>query len=110
MVPFPPGNRVLGGLKGHNFQKILKRQITKCPTITVSDLQETFQELSSLSDNKIHCSMQRSLNIPGRFAVQKPLLADRMKKKKLIFARPIRTGPLSSGRESCMYILIQKHF
>jgi hypothetical protein len=51
MVPFPPGNRVLGGLKGHNFQKILKRQITKYPTITASDLQETFQELSSLSDN-----------------------------------------------------------
>ncbi len=67
--------------------KILKRLVKKYPAMTAADIKATLQELSSLSDRMVQRHLQITLNLPSRSAAQKPLLIDRMKKKRLAFCR-----------------------
>jgi transposase len=67
--------------------KILERLVKKYPAMTAADIKGTLPELSSLSDRMIQRHLQITLNLPSRSAAQKPLLMDRMKKKRLAFCR-----------------------
>jgi hypothetical protein len=67
--------------------KILERLAKKCPAMTTADIKATLPELSSLSDRTIQRHLQITLNLLSRSAAQKPLLTDRMKKKRLAFCR-----------------------
>jgi transposase len=64
---------------------MIRRQIMKYPSMTASDLRQTVPELAFLSDRTIQRSLQKHLNIPSRCAAQKPLLTEKMKKKRIAF-------------------------
>jgi hypothetical protein len=53
--------------------------------MTPADIKATLPELSSLSDQTIQHHLQITLNLSSRSAAQKPLLTDRMKRKRLPF-------------------------
>jgi hypothetical protein len=55
--------------------------------MTPADIKATLPELSSLSDQTIQHHLQITLNLSSRSAAQKPLLTDRMKRKRLPFCR-----------------------
>jgi transposase len=65
--------------------KALKRQITKYPGMTAGQLRETVPELSTLSDRTVQHALQKYLRMPSRVAALKPLLTEKMKRKRLAF-------------------------
>ena len=66
---------------------VLKRQITKYPMMTAADLRNSVPELQVVSERTIQRTLQKMLKMPSRTAAQKPLLTEKMKKKRLQFAK-----------------------
>ncbi len=66
---------------------IVKRQIAKYPTMTALDLKQTVAELATVSEQTIQQSLQKDLKMPSRHAAQKPLLTEKMKKKRMAFCK-----------------------
>jgi hypothetical protein len=64
---------------------MIRRQIFKYPSMTSSYLRQMVLELASLSDRTIQRSLQKHLNMLSRCAAQKPLLTEKMKKKRIAF-------------------------
>ena len=69
---------------------VLKRQITKYPMMTAADLRNSVPELQVVSEPTIQRTLQKTLKMPSRTAAQKPLLTEKMKKKRLQFAKNYR--------------------
>jgi len=71
--------------------KFLKRQVMLKPSITAKELKEEHpQVLQSMSVRTIQHRLQIDLKMPCKRSVKKPLLTDRMIKKRLAFARHYR--------------------
>ena len=68
----------------------LKRQITKYPMMTAADQGNSVPELQVVSEPTIQRTLQKTLKMPSRTAAQKPLLTEKMKKKRLQFAKNYR--------------------
>jgi hypothetical protein len=64
---------------------MIRRQIFKYPSMTSSYLRQMVLELASLSDRTIQRTLQKHLNMLSRCAAQKPLLTEKMKKKRIAF-------------------------
>jgi transposase len=65
----------------------LERQIKKYPMMTTVELKQTVPNLDGVSDRTVQRSLTDYLKMPSRSAALKPLLTDKMKKKRLQFAR-----------------------
>lgn len=65
----------------------LKRQITKYPDMTAGQLRQTVPELASLTDRRVQFALQKHLKMPSRVAALKPLLTEKMKRKRLAFCK-----------------------
>jgi hypothetical protein len=63
----------------------LKRQIKKYPGMTAGQLRQTVPELASLTDHNVQFGLQKHLKMPSRVPAFKPLLTEKMKKKRLAF-------------------------
>jgi transposase len=67
--------------------KSIKRQITKYPYMSAGQLRATVPDVAALSDRSVQRALQKDLKMPSRVAALKPLLALKMKKKRLAFCR-----------------------
>jgi transposase len=65
----------------------LKRQIMKYPDMTAGQLRQTVPELASLMDRRVQFALQKHLKMPSRVAALKPLLTEKMKRKRLAFCK-----------------------
>jgi hypothetical protein len=55
--------------------------------MTALDLKQTVAELATVSERTIQRSLQKDLKMPSRRAAQKPLLTEKMKKKRMAFCK-----------------------
>ncbi len=61
--------------------------MTKNPAITAKELKQELPELlSGLSVRTIQCCLLVDLRMPSRKGAKKPLITDKMRKKRLAFA------------------------
>src|SRR5215469_10985849 len=67
--------------------RFLKKSVIFNPFITARQLKSMYPDLlRNVSDRTVRHRLQNDLNMPSRAAARKPLLNDRMKKKRLLFA------------------------
>lgn len=67
---------------------ILKREVKKNPSITAAELKNNYPELlKNVAIRTIQHRLQKDLKLPCRRAARKPLLTERMKKRRLSFAK-----------------------
>ena len=67
---------------------LLKRELKKDPRLTASQLKGSHPDLlSNVSVRTIQYRLQKDLGLPSRTAAKKPLINDRMKKQRLVFAK-----------------------
>jgi hypothetical protein len=78
--------------------KSLKRQIDKYLSMTAGQLRATVPEVATLSDRSVQHALQKDLKMPSKMAALTPLLTDKMKRKRLAFAKNTRTGLQFTGR------------
>jgi transposase len=77
---------------GEQVAKALRRSVTKNPTITAKELKQELPELlSGLSVRTIQRRLLVDLRMPSRKAAKKPLITDKIKKKRLAFAKKYRS-------------------
>jgi hypothetical protein len=67
--------------------KILEKFVKKNPHATVSDIKELVPELAAVSEKHTNWLIVNKLKIWSRIAAQKPLLTEKMKVKRLAFAK-----------------------
>jgi transposase len=67
--------------------KILERFVKKNPRATAGDIKEQVPEVAAVSVKHINWLIVNKLKIRSRIAAQKPLLTDKMKAKRLAFAK-----------------------
>jgi hypothetical protein len=92
---FPPGyippRKPITGRKPKTSKQtdaILKREVLKCPSITSTELKKLHPELlKDVALRTIRHRLLKDLNLPSRRAAKKPLLTEKMKLKRLNFAR-----------------------
>jgi hypothetical protein len=65
--------------------QILRRK--KYPSMTTGQLRATVPEAVALSDRSAQRTLHKDLKIPSRKAALKPLLTDKMKRKRLDFCK-----------------------
>ncbi len=71
--------------------RILKRTILKYPMMTAKELKEELaQELQNVSVHTIQHRLQKDLKIPCRSAAMKPLITEKMRKKRVAFAKKFK--------------------
>jgi transposase len=70
---------------------ILKRQIKKYPAMTAGQLRESLPELAHLADRTIQHALQKHLKMPSRVAALKPLLTEKMKKRRMAFCNKYKS-------------------
>ncbi|CAF3465208.1 unnamed protein product [Rotaria socialis] len=70
-----------------NTDMLLKREVTKNPRLTASELKISYPELlGKVSVRTVQHRLQKDLGLPCHMAAQKPLLTARMVKQRLEFA------------------------
>jgi hypothetical protein len=81
---------------------ILQRQIKKYPAITAGQLSESLPELAHLANRTVQHVFQKYLKMPSRVAAFKPLLTEKMKKRRMTFCNKYNdwTG---ADRSTVMY-------
>jgi hypothetical protein len=55
--------------------------------MTASQLRTTVPEVATLSDRSVQHALQKDLKMPSKMAALKPLLTDKMKRKRLAFCK-----------------------
>ncbi len=76
---------------GRKKKLILKRQIKKYPAMTADQLRESLPELAHLADRTIQHALQKHLKMPSRVAALKPLLTEKMKKRRMAFCNKYKS-------------------
>ncbi len=76
----------------------MRRSVTKNPAITAKELKQELPELlSGFSIRAIQRCLLVYLRMPSRKAAKKPLITDKMKKKRLAFAKKYRSRTKEDG-------------
>ncbi len=70
--------------------------------MTASQLRETVLELSNMVDRTVQHALQKELKMPSTVAAMKPLLTQKMKKKRLAFCNKYKNWT-SAERQTVMY-------
>jgi transposase len=65
--------------------KSLKRQIKKYSAMTAGQLKARVLEVAALSDRSIQRTLQKGLKMPSSVAAMKPLITNKMTKKRMAF-------------------------
>ena len=85
----PPRKQGSGGKKKTSAKTdcILKCEVRKNPSITAAQLKSSHPELSkNVAIRTIQHRLQKDLKLPCRRATKKPLLTERMMKKRIAFS------------------------
>jgi transposase len=85
-------------IPGHAL-KILERFVKKNPLATAGDIKQQVPEVSGISVRHINWLILKKLKMPSRIAAQKPLLTEKMKKKRLAFAKKHRSWTAEDWRK-----------
>jgi IS30 family transposase len=85
----PPRKKGSGGVRkmDKTLKTILKRQVLKYPMMMAAELQTSVVELQAVSERTIQRTLQIDLKMASRVATMKPLLTDKMKAKRVKFAK-----------------------
>jgi hypothetical protein len=70
--------------------------------MTAGQLRETVPELSDMADHTVQHALQKELKMPSRVAAMKPLLTQKMRKKRLAFCKKYKNWT-SADWETVMY-------
>jgi arsenate reductase-like glutaredoxin family protein len=89
----PPRKKASGRKKKltDDLLVMLKRQIKKYPAMTAGHLRESLPELAHLADHTIQHALQKHLKMPSRVAALKPLLTEKMKKRRMAFCNKYKS-------------------
>lgn len=80
--------------------RLLKNAVMKNPRITARQLKEMYPDLlKNVTERTIQHRLQKDLDLPCRTAARKPLLTDKMKKKRLEFAKAHRDWTFEDWKE-----------
>jgi hypothetical protein len=79
----------------------MKKKLLNSPTTTAKQLNKTVPGLANMSVRAIQHVSLKKLKLPSRVMVKKPLLTQKMKDQRLVFAHQYGHWGIENGNRSC---------